>query len=153
MKTQQGLILNKEVEGKTLTLTHLKGNTFQLTTINGIFSIGKGAYYNDGQPINQPEINKSVAIITKAEMKRLGTYKMYLNGKDVSSAIFGKWIDRKGRQIIFMDENDVYYYFNRPDCGLVQVNNISGEHCITKFHYSLGRDKDRSGSEIEVLEK
>jgi hypothetical protein len=156
MNTQHGLILTKEVEGNTLTLSHISNNTFKLKITEGNFKVGKGAAFADGTSINQPMVEGNSVIITKAEMKRLGTYKLYLNGKDVAATIFSKWIDNKGRQVIFLDESDFYYYFNRPDCGLVQVNNINGEHCITEFHYALGRTKGsgiNANKAIEVLEK
>jgi len=156
MNTQQELILTKEVEGNTLTLTHIANNTYRLAITEGTFTVGKGAAFADGSSINQPLVEGSSVVITKAEMKRLGTYKLYLNGKDVAARLFSKWIDSKGRQIIFSDENDIYYYFNRPDCGLVQINNIDGEHCRTEFHYAIGRTKGRGTEmfkEIEVLAK
>lgn len=156
MNTQHGLILTKEVEGNTLTLTHISNNTFRLSITGGTFTVGKGAAFADGSAINQPLVEGNSVIITKAEMKRLGTYKLYLNGKDVAANIFSKWFDNKGKQVIFSDENDFYYYFNRPDCGLVQINNINGEHCMTEFHYALGRTKGggiNSNKQIEVLEK
>lgn len=156
MTTQHGLILTKEVEGDTLTLTHVANNTFRLSITQGTFKVGKGAAFADGTNVNQPLVEGNSVIITKAEMKRLGTYKLYLNGKDVAANIFSKWIDKKGRQVIFSDENDFYYYFNRPDCGLVQRMNINGEHCGTAFHYAMGRTKGSgidSRTEIEVIAK
>ena len=156
MNTQHGLIHTKQVEGNTLTLSHISNNTFKLEITAGYFKVGKGAAFADGTNINQPMVEGNSVIITKAEMKRLGTYKLYLNGKDVAPIIFSKWIDNKGRQVIFSDENDFYYYFNRPDCGLVQINNINGEHCITEYHYVLRITKGRwinSNKAIEVLEK
>lgn len=156
MNTQHGLILTKQVEGKTLTLSHILKNSFKLEISEGNFKVGNGAIFADGSTINQPIVERNSVVITKAEMKRLGTYKLYLNGKDIATNIFGKWTDTKGRQIIFFNENDFYYYFNRPDCGIVQINNINGEHCITHFHYALGRTKGNgldAGADIEVLEK
>ncbi len=110
MNTQHGLLLTKEVEGNTLTLAHISNNTYRVSITEGLFTVGKGSAFSDGSAINQPLVEGSSVIITKAEMKRLGTYKLYLNGKDVAASLFSKWVDNKGRQIIFSDENDIYYY-------------------------------------------
>jgi hypothetical protein len=156
MNTQQELILTKEVEGVTLTFSNVSGNTFKVSATGGAFTLGKGANYSNGATINQPAIAGQSILITKAEIERLGTYKLYLNGKDILATLIGKWIDNKGREIIFADASDIYYYFRRPDCGFVQMYRADGSHYATEFHYAIGRTKGRgldTGKEIEVLAK
>lgn len=157
MKAQQGLFLTRKVDGMTLCLTNIEGNNYRLVAENGDFKIGKGATYSDGTAINQPIVNEHSVIISKAEMKRLGTYKLYMNGKDIKAELFSTWIDSKGRELIFSNENDIYYYFRRPDCGIVQINNVDGNHCRTEFHHSIGKTEYKrfgvTTVQIEVLEK
>ena len=132
---KNALILKKAIGDAVLTMEHMKDNTFRLSITNGSFTTGKGAIYSDGTPINQPEIKGNSVLITKAEMKRLGTYKLYLNGKDIQAHVFGKWIDHLNRELLFKSENDFYYYFRRPDCGIVRIMDINGKHCMTAFHF------------------
>lgn len=139
MTNQHGLFLTKEVDGMTLCLTNVSDNNYRLVAEDGTFKVGKGASYSDGSAINQPKVNEHSVMISKAEMKRLGTYKLYLNGKDIKAELFSTWKDSEGRELIFTDESDIYYYFRRPDCGIVQRYRADGSHYATDFHYAIGR--------------
>ena len=123
MKTQQGLFLTKKVENNSIIFSHINENTFKLTFNAGKSTIGKGGYSSNGEAINLPKVKENSIIITKSEMKRLGTYKAYYNGIDLEKIIFGAWQDKKGRTLFFENENDVYYYFRRHDCGLILKEN------------------------------
>lgn len=156
MKNQQELVLTKTVETTTLTLRAINNTTFELSASQGTFTIGKGASYSDGTAINQPEIKGNAVIITKAEIKRLGTYFLYLDGKSMQGLLLSTWVDGKGRNLIFANENDLYYYFTRVDCGIVQEYRHDGSHFATIFHYVLGKTKGSgvdSNKTIVVLEK
>lgn len=138
MNTQRELILTQQVDGGILTLAHVADNTFRLSISKGVFVNGKTGYTEAG-PINQAVIDGSSVLITKAELKRLGTYMLYLNGKDAAYRIFGSpWYDWKGRPVIFSDADDVYYYFRRPDCGIRKDYDINGKMYGTTFHRPVG---------------
>lgn len=146
--------LTKTINGKTISLSQVDGNDFLL---KGEFSFkaGKGANYSDGTAINQPKISETEVKITKAEIKRLGTYNLLVDGEKFSC--YGEWLDEKGRIINFNSETDIYYYFRRPDCGIVKtVQNGTGHVYYSGFHYKLGQTIGRgakAGSEIIVEEK
>lgn len=156
MNTQQELILTKQVDGITFTLRANDKKMYHIAASDGTFVNGKGAAHSTGNSINQPLVTSFEAWLTRSEIDRLGTYKTYHNGKDISVIVFGKWIDRNGRELILHDSSDIYYYFNRPDCGIAQLNNIHGEHYRTAFHYKPGQIKGRgvdASEKLEVLSK
>ena len=125
------LILTKAFGGATLSLIYAGDNAFKLEINKFKFSKGKSDYYSANKPVNTANlISESEIIITLAEIKRLGTYKIYADGKEIS--FFGEWIDHGGKRLYFQSENDFYYYFRRSDCGIICYENN------TIFHNKLG---------------
>jgi len=146
--------LIKNIAGVKVALSYIGGNTFKLAADGGTFTKGKGGFYSQFADIKTAEVNDNELLITKAEIARLGTYMIYLNGKNTPLNLTGKWVNDNGVDIIIsFPSTDLYYYFRRPDCGLVQVNNINGEHCRTEFHHQLGKMKNKFGEEIKVISK
>ena len=137
-------------------MTNIGDNTYELTVGDATLKLGKGTYFgtSDGfTAIDQPTVSGNKVTITQSEIKRLGSYKLYINGVDAAVVFFSTWTDRNGRELSFMEDNCFYYYFRRKDCGVVVVNNVHGEPCRTDLHYALGRTQDSLGRAIEVLEK
>jgi len=125
--------LTKTFNDVVLTITHIKENQYKIN-VSGDAKITKGkvGYYSDGTPINTPNIVGNDIFITRAEMKRLGTYPVFINKKPLNLA--GIWeTENKDKIIISFPESDFYYYFRRPDCVYENTYNEAGEIMFTRF--------------------
>lgn len=105
--------LTTTIGNSKVILSHVANNTFKLTAENGTFRNGKGANYSTGQSINQAAVNGHEIIITKAEIARLGTYMIYLNGERVN--LFTNFTTEDNRTVSIIKTSDIYYYFRKPE--------------------------------------
>jgi len=122
--------------GKAVTLTNPEGNTFFVECPSALFTKGMPRHVQVGDqimPLESPQIGDGYCMVTRKQIIRMNTEQVFIDGKNLLSLLFYKaWTDSKGRAIRFAFASDLYYYFRRPDCGV-----IIGEAGRTTFHRPL----------------
>lgn len=130
---KSALILTKSFGNANITLQQVEGNLFKITTDSGTFTNGRQVVYSDGSEIGHARIEGgNTLFITKQQMKRIETIRTYHNGEIITPMLFSEWSDVKGNGLHFQSQDDFYYYFNRPDCGII-LNERT-----TIFHKKIG---------------
>ena len=100
---------------------------FDIKTNNVVFDSNQpSGYYENGSKINNPVINENQIKLKSGELKRIGTYPIFVinNGKREQIMLTGEWIFNNKSYLLedVLDFKKFYYeYHKRGDLGIKKL--------------------------------